>query len=167
MMTSSNGNIFRVTGPLCGEFTGPRWIPRTKANDAELWFFLDLRLNKRLSKQSWGWWFETPSRPLWRHCNANEIVRTYRWERSSVDGDQTLIQRESIGSMSNHCRSEGPCWAIHLLCSNMLCNKFSIKRVFISTLTKNLFLAMTSMILLGYDRVSLFSVSNYIQYPRW
>ena len=39
MMTSSNGNIFRVTGHLCGEFTGPRWIPRTKASDAELWFF--------------------------------------------------------------------------------------------------------------------------------
>ena len=30
MTTSSNGNIFRVTGPLCGEFTGHRWIPRTK-----------------------------------------------------------------------------------------------------------------------------------------
>ena len=26
MMTSSNGNIFCVTGHLCGEFTGPRWI---------------------------------------------------------------------------------------------------------------------------------------------
>ena len=39
MMTSSNGNIFRVTGPLCGEFTGPRWIPLTKASDAELWCF--------------------------------------------------------------------------------------------------------------------------------
>ena len=39
MMTSSNGNIFRVTGPLCGEFTGHRWIPSTKASDAELWFF--------------------------------------------------------------------------------------------------------------------------------
>ena len=37
-MTSSNGNIFRVTGPLCGEFTGDRWIPRTNASDAELWF---------------------------------------------------------------------------------------------------------------------------------
>ena len=37
MMTSSNGNIFRVTGLLCGEFTGPRWIPHTKASDAELW----------------------------------------------------------------------------------------------------------------------------------
>ena len=39
-MTSSNGNIFRVTGPLCGEFTGHRWIPITKASDAELWCFL-------------------------------------------------------------------------------------------------------------------------------
>ena len=63
MMTSSNGNIFRVTGHLCGEFTGPRWIPRTKASDAELWC-------KRLSKQRWGWWFETLSCQLWRHCNA-------------------------------------------------------------------------------------------------
>ena len=37
MMTSSNGYIFRVTGLLCGEFTGHRWIPFTKASDAELW----------------------------------------------------------------------------------------------------------------------------------
>ena len=28
-------------------------------------------MNKRLSKQSWGWWFEKPSHPLWRHCNVN------------------------------------------------------------------------------------------------
>ena len=40
MMTSSNENIFRVTGPLCGEFTGHRWIPLTKASDVELWFVL-------------------------------------------------------------------------------------------------------------------------------
>ena len=39
-MTSSNGNIFRVTGPLCGEFTGHRWIPHTKASDVDLWRFL-------------------------------------------------------------------------------------------------------------------------------
>ena len=39
-MTSSNGNIFRVTGHLCGEFIGHRWIPITKASDAELWYFL-------------------------------------------------------------------------------------------------------------------------------
>ena len=36
MMTSSNGNIFRVTGPLWGESTGHRWIPLTKASDAEM-----------------------------------------------------------------------------------------------------------------------------------
>ena len=40
MITSSNGNIFRVTDPLSGEFTGHRWIPHTKASDAELWYFL-------------------------------------------------------------------------------------------------------------------------------
>ena len=40
MMTSPNWNIFCVTGHLCGEFTGHRWIPRTKASDAELWCFL-------------------------------------------------------------------------------------------------------------------------------
>ena len=40
-----------------------------KASDAELWCLI-CALNKRLSNQSWGWWFETPSRPLWRHCNG-------------------------------------------------------------------------------------------------
>ena len=39
MMTSSNGNIFHVTGPLYGEFTGHRWIPLTKASDTELCYF--------------------------------------------------------------------------------------------------------------------------------
>ena len=56
--------------PLCGEFTCHRGIPLTKASDAELWCFFDLRLNKRLSKQSRRWWFETPSRSLWRHSNG-------------------------------------------------------------------------------------------------
>ena len=74
-MMSSNGNIFRVTGHLCGEFTDHRWISRTKVSDAELWCFLDMRLNKRLSKQPGGWWFETPSRPLWRHSNGIESHR--------------------------------------------------------------------------------------------
>ena len=71
MMTSSNESIFRVAGHLCEEFTGQRWIPRTKASDAYLWCFFDLHLNKRLSKQSWGWWFETP----WRHCNDISTMR--------------------------------------------------------------------------------------------
>ena len=36
MMASSNGNSFRVTGPLCEEFTGHPWIPLAKVNGAEL-----------------------------------------------------------------------------------------------------------------------------------
>ena len=78
-------------------FTGHRWIPLTKASQIHIvpiWskinlyhspvtgefssqrpvtrsfgVFVDLCLNKRLSKQSWGWWFETPSWSLWRHRN--------------------------------------------------------------------------------------------------
>ena len=48
-----------------------RWLrgihrPVTRGFDV----FFDLRLNKRLSKQSRRRWFETPSRSLWRHCNV-------------------------------------------------------------------------------------------------
>ena len=70
MMTSSNGNIFRVTGPLCGEFTGPGEFPAQRPVTRSFDVFFDLRLNKRLSKQPWGWWFETPSWSLWCQCNA-------------------------------------------------------------------------------------------------
>ena len=89
MMTSSNGNTFRVIGHLRGEFTGPRWIPRTKASDAGLWCFLwtALESNKRLSKQSWGWWFETPSRLLWRHCNEQTSLDVY-----SLSGETSCRQ---------------------------------------------------------------------------
>ena len=67
MMTSSNGIIFRVTGPLCGEFTGPGEFPTQRPVTRSFDVFFDLRPNKRLSKQPWGWWFETPSWSLWRH----------------------------------------------------------------------------------------------------
>ena len=48
-----------------GEFHAQR--PVTRSFNV----FFDLRLNKRLSKQSWGWGLETLSRPLWRHCNGD------------------------------------------------------------------------------------------------
>ena len=74
MMTSSNGNIFRVTGPLCGEFTGPGEFPTQKPVTRSFDVFFDLRLNKRLSKQPWGWWFETLSCPVWRHGNVTDCI---------------------------------------------------------------------------------------------
>ena len=70
-MTSSNGNIFRVTGPLCGKFTGPGELPTHWPVTRSFDVFFDLRLNKWLSQQPWGWWFETLSCPLWCHGNAH------------------------------------------------------------------------------------------------
>ena len=63
------GNIFRVNGPLCGEFTGLSEFPTQRPMTRSFDVFFDLRMNKRLSKQPWGWWFETPSWSLWRQCN--------------------------------------------------------------------------------------------------
>ena len=65
MRTSSNGNNVRVTGHLCVEFTGPGEFPRQRPVTRSFDIYFDLRPNIRLSKQSWGWWFETPSRTLW------------------------------------------------------------------------------------------------------
>ena len=52
MMTSSNGHIFCVTGHLCGEFTGPGEFPAQRPVTWSFDVFVDLCLNKRLSKQS-------------------------------------------------------------------------------------------------------------------
>ena len=77
-MTSSNGNISALltlcagNSPVIGEFPAQR--PVTRSFDV----FFDLRLNKRLSKQCWGWWFETSSRPLWRHCNATDTCKRHQ-----------------------------------------------------------------------------------------
>ena len=75
MMTSSNENIFRVTGPLCGELTGPCKFPSHRPVTQNFDIYFDLRLNKLLSQQSWGGWIETPSCPLWRHRYDTECRR--------------------------------------------------------------------------------------------
>ena len=50
--------------PVPGEF--PTQRPVTRKFDV----YFDLRLNKRLCKQTWGWWLETLLCPLWRHSNV-------------------------------------------------------------------------------------------------
>ena len=50
--------------PVTGEFPAQRPVTRSFDN------FFYLRLTKRFGKQSWRWWFETSSRPLWCHCNV-------------------------------------------------------------------------------------------------
>ena len=58
--------------PVTGEFPAQR--PVTQSFDV----FFDLRLTKRVSKKSWGWWFETPLYPSWRRCNDSKI-RSLVW----------------------------------------------------------------------------------------
>ena len=68
--------------PVTGEFPAQR--PVTRSFDV----FFDLRLNKRLRKQSWGWCFETLSRPLWCHYNEIKPIlnRNKPWQSlNSVD----------------------------------------------------------------------------------
>ena len=56
--------LYAGNSPVTCEFPSQR--PVTRSFD----IFFHLCLNKRLSKQSWGWWFETPSNSLCRHCNV-------------------------------------------------------------------------------------------------
>ena len=78
--------------PIPGEF--PTQRPVTPGFGA----FFDLRLNKRLSKQWWGWWYETLSCPLWRHRNAQ-----------SYCGDKCIILHSLMMSAKSRmclaCRS--------------------------------------------------------------
>ena len=80
MMTSSNGNIFRVTGLCAGNSPFPGEFPAQRPVTQSFDVFLDLRLNKRLSKQSRGWWFETPSRSLLRQRNVMKEGLDVFWQ---------------------------------------------------------------------------------------
>ena len=59
--------------PVSGEFPSKRPVRRFFD------IFFHMLLNKRLNKQSWGWWFVTPSRSLWRHSNEAQGVARLKW----------------------------------------------------------------------------------------
>ena len=69
MVASSNGNIFCVTGPLCRDSPVTDEFPSQRPVTRSFDVLFDIRLNKRFGKQSRRRRFETPSRPLWSHCN--------------------------------------------------------------------------------------------------
>ena len=85
--------------PVPGKF--PTQRPVTRSFDV----FFDLRLNKRLSKQSRGWWFETLSRPLWRHRNV-------------------LWQRDSVGDYHPQHKD---LWICYLTKTHILCSLGAVK----------------------------------------
>ena len=65
--------------------------------------FFDLRLNKWLSKQSWGWWFETPSCPLWRHSNDSA-----RASAGTVITVRPFCWRNTVLSLAGHIHRMNP-----------------------------------------------------------
>ena len=87
--------------PVTGEFHAQR--PVTRSFDV----FFDLSLNARMSKQSRGWWYGTPSRPLWRHCNDT-------MEQSTLLTCQRVSMLCSHGFQCNVCNS----WPAKLVSDN-------------------------------------------------
>ena len=77
-MTSSSGNIFRVTGLLCGEFTVTREFPAQRAVTQSCDVFCDLRLKQQLSKQRRRRWLGTQWCSLWRNCNETILTSSLK-----------------------------------------------------------------------------------------
>ena len=89
------GGIHRspVNSPYKGQWRGA------------LMFSMIYALNKRLSKQWWGWWFETPTRPLWRHYN-DHIRPHYGGTRLRYSTHQQIQQHMGWNYPKKPCR----CW---------------------------------------------------------
>ena len=87
--------------PVAGESPARRPVTRSLA------VFFDLHLNKRLSKQSWGWWFETLSCPLWRHNDGLDCYKIPLQPRRTVsnNNDISTITVRSGVTWSRHCFS--------------------------------------------------------------
>ena len=127
MIASSNGSIFRVTCLLWWETTGHRWIPLTKASDAALWCILSSAPEQNVQQT-----IETPlvwdahyyvivmtqrqtscvvlmKLPRYRVVSPQTFWKILDSKDAWVDIDKKSIRQESVGLMSNRCRSEGFC----------------------------------------------------------
>ena len=69
-------DLYVGNSPVTDDFPSQR--PVRRSFDV---FIFNLRLNKRLSKESWGWLFETLSFPLWCHCNG-QLGKAWMYDAS-------------------------------------------------------------------------------------
>ena len=76
----------------------PGELPAQRAVTRSFDVFFDLRMNKRLSKHSWGWWLETLSHPLWRHRNVTITFTLLHTMACRMCGGQSneLVQNNII-----------------------------------------------------------------------
>ena len=157
---------------VIGEFTTQRPV---------MWsfdVFFDLRLNKRWSKLSEGWWFETPSRPLWRHCNV-------KWVLYGMYGIFCVwpfpIRNDSRYLFGIHVEKTKKlsCWKIYNLFQTFTCRmNFDVARGSLVAIVGSVGSGKSSLIsaILGEMKltegsininVSLRSISNYIHHIIW
>ena len=87
--------------PVNGEFPSQRPVTRSFG----VWF--DLYLNKRLSKQPWGWWVETPSRSLWRHCNADPLNKSFSRKINVSCVEIRMFRVKELNTMTSFVASPG------------------------------------------------------------
>ena len=119
--------------PATGEFSSRRRV--TRIFDVSF----DLRLNKRLIKQSWCWWFETRWRPLWRHCNVSYPYpihdnKTYMikhkyfiWYQQGLQkkryidkGGNMRVYKENVSfTWFNSVDPSGSAMPIHVICNDV------------------------------------------------
>ena len=83
--------------PVTDEY--PAQGPVTRSFDV----VFDVRLNKRLGNQSWGWWSETPTRSLWRHCNVlfRNCIHIHQHQLEAVSSRDIY----SVGHLRNMCHN--------------------------------------------------------------
>ena len=107
--------------PVTGEF--PAQKPVTRNFDV----FFDLRLNKWLSKQSLGWWFEMPSCSLWRQCNEQEpIWLLITLSRGWAQLNPSSLVLETCFTLSLNClKKPAPAHVKNILYKNGLKTKIS------------------------------------------
>ena len=89
--------------PVTGEFPAQR--PVMRSFDV----FFDRRPNKRLSKQWWSWWFETPSYPLWRHGSVYKSYyihydKNWKWILSAKDKNNYYVDNtDNLHYINDRC----------------------------------------------------------------
>ena len=95
--------------PVTGEF--PTQRPVMRSFDV----FFDLSLNNRWNKQSWGWWFETSSRPLWRHCNEAQWPRIWQIFKPPQSQKTEYFVNRASGCqvlLCPQCAAPIQCWSL-------------------------------------------------------
>ena len=138
-----------------GEFSTQRSV--TRSFDV----FFDLRLHKRLSKQSGSWWFATLLRPLWRLCN--DIIFLPIWRHQSMEKLLSLFWGDPVitdgFSSQNHVNHQQPQRHVNLDDLNKLSNNQSNCWRLVTPWRPCLMIDMT-----GWNRLEWFCVTKTIEH---